>query len=360
MSPLWRADTGDDRGFVSVGVVLTIALLLVIATGTLAVARSASTEARRFRDVTVARFLAEGGIRAASPAGDHPSDLWSETPVHRVELTPAHRYSVVRRRLDGEFTLVESTGESGVDSARVRVAALAWRLSPAARVAVLGSALVGHGGQLVSGGSLETDRLAAPPRGWPASACASWSATVDSLFPVGTTIPASAPWAPPPWDSLPGLGPLGGTELLGHGQPVLGPTVQPLPAVAGGRCDLSAPDNWGSPNDPTGPCGEHRPVLSLVGPSTVSGGEGQGVLISAGDLVLEAGHRFVGIVLVGGALTVRGGAQIEGFARAGGDVHVDDASTISASACGALRGLIQLGSDAAPRWLPYRRWIEPA
>src|SRR2546426_2920651 len=80
------------------------------------------------------------------------------------------------------------------------------------------------------------------------------------------------------------------------------------PSLSGGTCNTSVPTNWGSPNDPAGPCGQYFPIIHITGTgAAVSGQEGQGVLLVDGSLDGQGGFQFFGVVVIKGKLRTSGG-----------------------------------------------------
>lgn len=129
--------------------------------------------------------------------------------------------------------------------------------------------------------------------------------------------------------------------------------VTPTPTTVGGTCTLQ-PFNWGSPNEPEGPCGDRRVGFQVPGSLEVRGGEGQGLLLVEGDLSLQGETLFAGLVLVGGDLTLSGGATLRGAARAGGNIRVEGESTIVGAACP-----VALALGSLPQLLRPLRVREP-
>jgi hypothetical protein len=122
--------------------------------------------------------------------------------------------------------------------------------------------------------------------------------------------------------------------------------ITPAPAVSGGACQRGLQANWGDPGG-TSPCATYFPVISARGDLTISGGAGQGILLVDGDLRLEAGASFVGLVVASDDIITRpGGGVILGAAmaadsRAGTGDHtiIAAAGLIRYSACGVQMAL---------------------
>jgi len=140
-----------------------------------------------------------------------------------------------------------------------------------------------------------------------------------------------------------------------------GGTAAPRPAGSAGECDRADPLNWGDPGG-SGPCADHYPVIHVSGSLTLAGGStGQGVLLVDGSLRVEAGARFVGIVIVADDITVVGAdAALVGAAfaldadRAGG-TRVTNGGAIRRASCAVRRAV--LGTSRVAR-VPVRWWSE--
>jgi hypothetical protein len=102
---------------------------------------------------------------------------------------------------------------------------------------------------------------------------------------------------------------------------------------------ITDPSNWGDPERPWRPCGQHFALRKSVGSLRVTGGAGQGVLVVDGDLALDAGARFYGLVIASGALRVESGGELVGMALTTGGGDIAGGGLVSASACWAVRAL---------------------
>lgn len=72
--------------------------------------------------------------------------------------------------------------------------------------------------------------------------------------------------------------------------------VTPAPVVTSGSCDLTVSANWGDPTRTT-TCQDYFPIVWATGDVTVRGGAGQGLLLADGDVTLESGARFAGVIV---------------------------------------------------------------
>ncbi|HQT98769.1 MAG TPA: hypothetical protein PK416_12985, partial [Thermodesulfobacteriota bacterium] len=142
-----------------------------------------------------------------------------------------------------------------------------------------------------------------------------------------------------------------------------GPAADIAPAGTATTCDSSVRGNWGDPASPpaVAGCTHYLPVVYAGGDLRLSGGSGQGILLVAGDMVVEGGFQFRGVLLVRGRLTVLGmGGRILGSVRA---ASVDlrpggpaGSAEILYSSCAVWTALLQ---NAGARLLTPRGWVEP-
>lgn len=154
------------------------------------------------------------------------------------------------------------------------------------------------------------------------------------------------------------LGPFDWEDLQRLADRVLVGTTRPGPRVHNGECDLDAPDNWGDPLDPDGPCGEFAPLVYAPGDLRIAGGAAQGILAVAGDLALDDGARFHGAVFVRGRLQLAHGAVILGAVRAGaanGPVTVG--GDVAYDACALWRAFTRSPALNRPFRQGPRTWV---
>ena len=131
------------------------------------------------------------------------------------------------------------------------------------------------------------------------------------------------------------------------------------PSSTGGICNTDDPNNWGSPAQPLGPCGQHFPLVWVDGDLAVNGVQGQGVLVVDGDFVVDGGFEFYGPVIVTGTLATRGtgGHFFGGVVAAAIDLAQDEVTgraTIAFSSCAIGRAI---RSTTAVKPLRSRGWL---
>jgi hypothetical protein len=328
-----------------------VAVALVLLIGLAVLAHGALLLATRERSASVleARLLARRVLAlAAARVPDLTDTLPTLGPGARVLTAAGHGpwgWRTDGSALDRELALLIGVGRVRPLPSEARAAVLAWVMDPSVRAATT-AAVVELGGAVDrSGGSETADDWLAPPPRW-AHACTAELAVLDSL----------AAGVPPPTTALPGtdreppgvprLGLLPGDSALARIPSRVGGAVRPSPEVRLGAC-LDESQNWGSPGDPSGPCGSRMVLAGADEDLIVEGGEGQGVLIAAGSVTLVA-TRFYGLVLAGGDLTLAGGARLVGAARVRGDLRLS-AGEVVGSACAVARAL----RGALPLRRPY-------
>lgn len=150
----------------------------------------------------------------------------------------------------------------------------------------------------------------------------------------------------------------GGTRLNG----VVGPRV------TGGTCNTAVNTNWGSPLNPTGPCGSWAPIVRATGNLRLSGaGQGQGVLLVDGDLTIDGTLAFYGLVIVRGALrmtttgAIYGGVLVRGGTGGGSGSELSRGAGIGYSSCAvqkAQAGITGLTPGGGPAGATERSWFE--
>ena len=135
------------------------------------------------------------------------------------------------------------------------------------------------------------------------------------------------------------------------------------PSEINGVCNTADPKNFGDPNraSPAGPCESYFPILYFKGLNVtvhLNTGEGQGILLVDGDLLVDGGFQWYGPVIVRGHVTTQGtGGHFNGAVMAA-DVDLEQNTVlgdalIQYSSCAIDAALV--GSGMARR-LPQRAW----
>ena len=136
------------------------------------------------------------------------------------------------------------------------------------------------------------------------------------------------------------------------------------PVMTGAECDVASLLNWGDPSSQDGPCSMYLPIVHVVGDLTLTSGQGQGILLVDGNLVIAGAYRFFGLVMVRGALEVEGpspGAAIWGgvaAARTGGEGHPVTGITVTYSKCMISHALSTSGTLIPLRSRAWKQLFE--
>lgn len=375
-------------GVALLSALVAIILLAVLAAGAMHLGRG---DFQRSRDERVAR-------QAGNAADAGAYDLLRRWPLVPHEALPVGAVlgpdtvqlaggTAVARAVRASRTTwwVTSAGRAGDSLARTlarRAVAVALRLAipdiPANAALVVRDSVAVAGSARVMGSDTLPSALAAHcPSAAPAPAAAIAMPDTTRLCDGtcgGGSVSGRITGAPPLLtDSSAALparfrafGPEHWATLTRHAAIVLPPgsVVTPAPAVSGGRCDRARADNWGDPSG-SGACATYAPLIWATGDLRLQGGAGQGVLLVDGDLVLEAGARFSGVVIAlddvvsagaGGTLL---GAVLAADARvAAGDYSRLDGSTLvqrsSCAAALALEWSARLVPVTQRAWHPLR------
>lgn len=115
-------------------------------------------------------------------------------------------------------------------------------------------------------------------------------------------------------------------------------SYSPAPIVNAGACVTSGSTNWGDGMNPGNPCGSFFPIVHIAGPTattTLSSGQGQGMLLVDGDLVVSGTWTYYGVLMVRGTFrtTGVGAPKVYGTVLAN---RVDFSSTSSGNAAAVI------------------------
>ncbi|MEK6769231.1 MAG: PilX N-terminal domain-containing pilus assembly protein [Gemmatimonadota bacterium] len=338
--------TARQRGFALVATLFALVIIAALVTGAFFAAEQELRVGRNSRDAQRALAAAEAGVAGAlgggggfAPGALAPGD--SQTSAGTVQ-GGAGDFTVTVRRLNGELFLLRAVGRDPA-GASLRTVGLVMRLlpPPARFEAPLTVEVPPPAG--VAGAVDGVDR---DPPGW----------TCDAV--ARDTVPAVVvDSAKVVWDSLVAL-----ARTVYQPADLTGPIVDVAPVGDAATCDEPARGNWGEPARPAtvAGCASYFPVVYARGDLTLSGGRGQGLLLVEGDLTMEGGFVFDGIILARGALKFRGsGASVRGAiaaasVRAGPEL-APGAASIGFSSCAMRRAL---SAAARTRPLGRRAWAE--
>lgn len=336
-------------GFVLIYSLLVVLTGAALTGGMLALAWREALIARRYVEVARARAAAEGEVRKVFQS-------WS-TPAY-ADLLPGQDQAVATldtlttatvTRLDTALFVISATATVRVGPAPPVVAhagMIVGTLRPlppeAGAAAVVASSRVILRGGLVSGRDVCHEAAPAPAVIAPA---------VEEIGAVLEGNPAVEVRTPPPITPGSALDPAIAAAVATIR--AVGPSVAPRPRAAADACE-PGPDNWGALSE-AHPCGDIQPLIYSPADLTVEGGEGRGVLVVDGDLVLQGGFQFRGVILVTGEVFVGPGTRIRGSLHAE-IVRIEDAEILR-DACAMEKALSAPAMNRGYR--PGERWWIP-
>jgi hypothetical protein len=296
------------------------------------------------------------GIQALAPGGRLPLPADTSAAVASAEI----------QRVSPGLFLLRTTAQSGLGASwsRTTVGALLNGFDSQTVLNRLPGALnVATSARLEGAASVDGSSASDP-----AVACPSWLSYPDSAAgiahgsaaAIAVDNAARVVGAPPflelavAADSA-GLGGFGLEVLTSWADRQQSGTVDLMPEISGTLCSTTTPNNWGAPLDALHPCANFFPLIRSAGDLVIASGAGQGTLIVDGNLLLEGGTTFFGLVIVAGTLTLNPGARIEGAVRAGAAVL--HAGAVRRSNCALSNALTR--ASALNRLVPRRgrRWI---
>ena len=107
------------------------------------------------------------------------------------------------------------------------------------------------------------------------------------------------------------FGPTSYAQLASQASITLGGgSYAPAPVTLAGNCNTAISTNWGDGNNHNNPCGLYFPIIRLTGNTTLTGGQGQGILLADQNITLSGSFTFYGLVIAkGGFSTVAGGSS---------------------------------------------------
>ncbi|HEX6313739.1 MAG TPA: hypothetical protein VFZ73_02725 [Gemmatimonadaceae bacterium] len=359
--------TSTRRGLALPAALFTIAIIVLFIAGS---AFTAAQEARAAHGTLSERIALEAAEYGATAVLRDWRRAWNVSVAIGQSVGPlTHTLSggataaVRLTRISATTWWVVSDGSVGTVASRKarRVVNAVLRLdlppaTPDAALAVIDSASVSGTGLVNGGDSLEVAGICGALPFVPTAGVAAPDTTrVSGLAGIAGTPPlASDSTVAPRWLSLDSL-------LVADIVLPAGAVVTPMPVASGSACDTTVLTNWGDPAG--GACGSWLPVIRAAGDVTLRGGRAQGILVADGDIVLENGAQFSGLVmprddLAGGA----GGGTVLGAvialdARRGAGDHtvVSSGTLLRRSSCRVLRA--RYGA-AMPIRVTQRWWAE--
>jgi len=323
------------------GIALALAIVALMVVGALiAGALFAATQEQRVsenvRRVMAAFGVAEEGVydiirdwgkNSGTYAGLYPFPAKQSSVVidTTTSASKTGSYSGTLFKLNDQLYLIDVTAQDNMSLAgRVRGGGASQRLGLLVRIKplMLGPpAALTSGGANVLGGNASINGNDQIPTGWTgcgltdsAGAGVRTQTTNTVAFNGHPTVLGSPPVLKDPTladSSFSVYGDVTYPQLAGQATitlPAQDFSTTVAPSLSGGTCNTSVPTNWGSPNDPAGPCGQYFPIIHITGTgAAVSGQEGQGVLLVDGSLDVQGGFQFFGVVIIKGKLRTSGG-----------------------------------------------------
>jgi hypothetical protein len=369
----------DAEGFAVPAALLALVIVGAVITGGFFIASQASLTSGSADRSRQAFYAAEQGIQQVlgtwtradfEALGSAPDTVTGYVATSANDTTG--RYVAEVRRLDQELYLITATGYSQSrdwrnDAARKLaevVRTQVWNVPANGALYVFGGVSV-KGTALISGedadnGSCNSTGSAAVPG----------ITTSDSSLVKGTI--ASGPdaskgiWGDPPVledttlnaSSLLNYGDVTFDALAGQADVTLsGGTLTGIgPSTTGGSCDTGASTNWGDPLYTGQPCSSYFPIVYSSGDLHISTGNGQGVLLVAGNLQISGNFTFDGVVIVKGSMSTSGnGNHVNGVVIVNSDSVALDATASSSTGSSVL----QYSSCSAQKALSGHERAEP-
>ena len=191
---------GEKKGMAIPLILFLLLGLLVLAHGALFLSRHEGKASSAFQHAVLAGKAAEAAVRLGlrtSAFSMADREKWISHSVLTGETEEGLKFRAAARWLDGEFFLLEGTGEHRGWEGDRRSGVVGWSLLPEARVGAF-QAGVEMGGRLrLEGlGRVEMDGFFDLPSGWREGDCSSGQATLDSLFSKGSPDPVGSLPAP--------------------------------------------------------------------------------------------------------------------------------------------------------------------
>ena len=78
-----------------------------------------------------------------------------------------------------------------------------------------------------------------------------------------------------------------------------------------GTCNMADVLNWGDGINHAAPCGSYFPIVHIAGTATINNVQGQGILLVDGDLNVQGGWQWFGVIIVKGAFKASGGGATD-------------------------------------------------
>jgi hypothetical protein len=329
----------DERGMALAMALLAIIVIGALVTGTFFAGRMEMAAGRNSVYMAQATEAAEMGLADAFSAWNvawnaYAVDVDNAQAVQTIGGATSVRYSNTVRRLQGGLYLITSVGEKLDRGNNAMASRQLAKLGKLVTVAIDIKAAVTSGGSPTIGGNITISGINTTPAGWPAcsgpdmaavrsdqaitkSGSAAWSG-VPSPPIIENDPTVTAALFTTPYNALLPLASITYSASSGPTLNGLAPTTTGSPA----RCDKTNTDNWGEPTRGGGSvalCQTYFPIVHFgnsFGNGNkvhISGGRGQGIMLVDGDIQMDGGFEFDGILIALGNVEVQGnGTKVTG------------------------------------------------
>lgn len=367
----------DEQGMALLVALVSIIVIGALVTGTLFAGRVELSSGRNALWSAQSQEASEGGLAEAFA---NWRTEWNDIGVDTDSLLPVGfpipgdtrmRYFQTIRRLGGGLFLVTSRGEKVDRGGKIISTRLLARMGKLRYPWFDIRAAVTSNGDTKVGGNATIDGRNSSPDGWPAC-------TAPDVAGVRTNeqvIENGGPQiygAPPTVENdasvvdsifaipFATLQPMANITLAPGTYNSMAPSVTGTPAA----CAKATLTNWGEPDRGPGSiaqCYTYFPVIYTPGDLHVTGGRGQGILLVDGDLSMQGGFEFTGIVLVRGTVnTTANSSKVTGAILAEnvdlGDVTAFGGTPVVAYSKCAVDAAIKGAARAVP--LGGRSWAQ--
>ena len=374
-----RATTirSDERGMALLIALVAIIVIGGLITGTFFAGRVELGSGRNALWSAQASEAAESGLTTAFASWN---GSWNGYDVGGDSLQPVafpvpgstrERYFQTVRRMSGGVYLITSRGEKVDQTGKVIATRVLARMGKLLFPWIDINAAVTSRGNTRVGGNATIDGRNSSPDGWPVCAGADLAGirTNDVVTQSGTPQiygdPPIVEHDPEVVDSVftvPFLAiqPLATLTFAPGTYNDMTPTVTGSPP----QCDRSNPMNWGEPARGGGSvseCYNYLPIIYSPGDLHLTGGRGQGILLVEGDLRMQGGFEFTGIVLVRGkVITTANSSKVTGAILAEnvdlGDLTSFGGTPVVAYSTCAVDAALNSAARGVP--LTERSWVQ--
>ncbi len=348
------------EGFAIPAAIFAIVILGAVAAGSFFMAREESRVGVVTERAARAFYAAETGVAEVVEYWDASTYVALDQLESTAATVSGNDWSAHVTRLSDLLYLVESEGlitqgasyrdvERSVGSlVKVRILDLEF-----GGALTTGNQLDFGGSTLIRGSDTNPDGSGEIRANWVGDVCSAYTLEDKAALITDDLGPVLAQW-----DELTAAATLTYTSLSGT-------NIEPS-LTDDGRCDTRDRNNWGAPLDTSSPCFDHFPIIHVDNPGqewTLKGkGAGQGILLVEGDLRVNGGFEFYGVVIVRGTLTTNGsggrfwgGTIAENFENE--NQKVLGTAELQYSSCALGRAILGSGFNR-PTVIPERGWVD--